>query len=231
MAIEIKVLQRGDESILMNVAPEVFDNPVDGELTREFLEDPRHHIAVVIDDGLVVGFASGIEYIHPDKPAELWINEVALAPTHRHRGLGKAVLKAVLEVGRARNCAVAWVLTYRNNAAARALYSSVGGTEGADDSGSGDAMLGYSFALMDASGHRPADQDTVWCRRGSPDGPLVQHRFCKFVAAGLRGCVGRSARRAEADIAAPHNPGWQSGRRFLRNIFPLTKESTAWHNA
>jgi hypothetical protein len=27
MAIEIKVLQRGDENILINVAAEVFDNP------------------------------------------------------------------------------------------------------------------------------------------------------------------------------------------------------------
>ena len=150
MAIEIKVLQRGDESILMNVAAQVFDNPVDAELTREFLEDPRHHIAVAIDNGLVVGFASGVHYIHPDKPPELWINEVGLAPTHRRRGLGKAVLKALFEVGRAQNCTVAWVLTYRTNVAAMALYSSVGGTEGVDDSGPSKALLGYSFALMNA---------------------------------------------------------------------------------
>lgn len=157
MAIEIKVLQRGDESILMNVAAQVFDNPVDAELTREFLEDPRHHIAVVIDDGLVVGFASGVDYIHPDKPPELWINEVALAPTHRRRGLGKAVLKALFEVGRTQNCTVAWVLTDRNNIAAMALYSSVGGTEGADDVGPADAMLGYSFALTDARKRGPSN--------------------------------------------------------------------------
>ena len=147
MASEIKVLQRGDESVLMNVAAGVFDNPIDAELTREFLEDPRHHIAVAIDDGLVVGFASGVHYIHPDKPPELWINEVAVAPTHRRRGLGTAVLKALLEVGRAHNCTVAWVLTDRTNVAAMALYSSVGGTEGADDTSPADAMLGYSFAL------------------------------------------------------------------------------------
>ena len=150
MAIEIKVLHRGDENVLMNVAPVVFDNPIDTELTKEFLEDPRHHIAVAIDNGLVVGFASGVHYIHPDKPPELWINEVGLAPTHRRRGLGKAVLKALFEVGRAQNCTVAWVLTYRTNVAAMALYSSVGGTEGVDDSGPSKALLGYSFALMNA---------------------------------------------------------------------------------
>jgi len=150
MAIEIKVLHRGDENVLMTVAPAVFDNSIDTELTKEFLEDPRHHIAVAIDNGLVVGFASGVHYIHPDKPPELWINEVGLAPTHRRRGLGKAVLKALFEVGRAQNCTVAWVLTYRTNVAAMALYSSVGGTEGVDDSGPSKALLGYSFALMDA---------------------------------------------------------------------------------
>ena len=150
MGIEVKVLQRGDDRVLMSVAAEVFDKPIDARLTKEFLEDPRHHIAVAIDDGLVVGFASGVHYIHPDKPAELSINEVAVAPTHRRRGLGKAVIRALLEVGRAHNCKVAWVLTDRSNVAAMALYSSVGGTEGADELGSGHAMLGYSFAITRA---------------------------------------------------------------------------------
>jgi ribosomal protein S18 acetylase RimI-like enzyme len=151
MSIAIKVLQSGDETILTNVAPEVFDNPINMELTREFLADPRHHIVVAIDDGLVVGFASGVHYIHPDKLPELWINEVGLAPTHRRRGLGAAVLKELLEVGRVHNCTTAWVLTYRTNLAAMALYSSLGGSEGADESGPANAMVGYSFALTDAN--------------------------------------------------------------------------------
>jgi GNAT superfamily N-acetyltransferase len=148
MAVEIKVLQRGDDSILLNVAAEVFDNPIDAVLTREFLEDPRHHIAVALDDGLVVGFASAVHYIHPDKRPELWINEVGLAPTHRRRGLGKVLLNALFQVGRAHHCTVAWVLTDRSNVSAMALYASVGGTEGAD--GLSRAMVGYSFGLRDA---------------------------------------------------------------------------------
>jgi ribosomal protein S18 acetylase RimI-like enzyme len=147
MAIKIEVLQPGDDKVLTNVAADVFDRPVDATLAKEFLEDARHHIAVAVDDGLVVGFASGVHYVHPDKPPELWINEVAVAPTHRRRGLGKAVLKALLNVGQAHNCTVAWVLTDRGNAAAMALYSSIGGTEGADDSGTNEATLGYTFAL------------------------------------------------------------------------------------
>jgi ribosomal protein S18 acetylase RimI-like enzyme len=153
MGIEIRLLQRGDESLLLNAAPQVFDNAPDEELTREFLGDPRHHIAVAIEDGCVIGFASAVHYVHPDKPAELWINEVGFAPTHRRRGLGKAVMRALFEAGRSHGCKTAWVLTYRNNAAAMALYSSLGGIEGADESGPADALVGYTFALDRPDNH------------------------------------------------------------------------------
>ena len=147
MSIEIKVLRRGDEAVLANALPGVFDNPVDAELTREFLADQRHHIAVAIDAGMVVGFASALHYVHPDKPTELWINEVAVAEKYRRRGLASAVLNAILEVGRSLNCTEAWVLTDRGNPAAMALYSSIGGTEGVGGSGTTNPIVGYSFAL------------------------------------------------------------------------------------
>jgi ribosomal protein S18 acetylase RimI-like enzyme len=152
MAIEIKILGRGDERILMNVAAEVFDNRIDPDFTKEFLADSRHHIAVAIDDGLVVGFASGVHYLHPDKPPELWINEVSLAPTHRRRGLGKSILKALFKVGQAHNCETAWVLTDRSNAAAMALYSSVGGT--GTDTQPDKVVLMYTFDSSNADKHK-----------------------------------------------------------------------------
>jgi len=147
VSIEIRVLRRGDEAILENVAEGVFDHPVRSELIREFLADPRHHIAVAIDAGLVVGFASGVHYIHPDAAAQLWVNEVSLAESHRRRGLGKAIMQALFEAGRENGCVEAWVLTYRDNVPAMALYASVGGNEGADDSGASEDLLGYSFDL------------------------------------------------------------------------------------
>jgi len=128
----------------MNVAADVFDNPIDPALTEEFLSDPRHHIAVAIDDGLVVGFASAVHYVHPDKRPQLWVNEVGVAPSHRQRGLGKALMSALFDVGRGLNCTEAWVLTDRTNLAAMALYTSVGGVEGADE-GPVNGLLGYTF--------------------------------------------------------------------------------------
>jgi aminoglycoside 6'-N-acetyltransferase I len=75
---------------------------------------------------VIVGFASGVHYVHPDKPAELFINEVGIAPSHHRLGLGKAVVTSLLEVGRRLGCREAWVLTDRENTAAMALYASAG---------------------------------------------------------------------------------------------------------
>ena len=46
---EIRILESGDDAVLRNVAPGVFDNALDPALVAEFLHDKRHHLAVAID--------------------------------------------------------------------------------------------------------------------------------------------------------------------------------------
>ncbi len=127
------MLRAGDAAVLDRVGDDVFDDAVQPALAREFLGDARHHLAVAIDDGLVVGFASGVHYVHPDKPPELWINEVGVAPTHQQRGLAKALLHTLFAAARELGCAQAWVLTDRDNAAAMRLYASAGGDPGSHE--------------------------------------------------------------------------------------------------
>lgn len=136
----VRILTRGDASVLDRVADEVFDHPVAPSLAAEFLADPRHYLCVAVEDGLVVGFASAVRYVHPDKPSELWINEVGVAPHFQRRGVGKAVVSHLLAQAKADGCREAWVLTDRDNGAARALYGSVGGSET-------DAGVMVTFAL------------------------------------------------------------------------------------
>jgi aminoglycoside 6'-N-acetyltransferase I len=129
MSVEIRVLGPDDAAVLRRVADDVFDDAVDPALTAEFLNDPRHALCVAIDDGVVVGMASGVRYVHPDKPSELWINEVGVAPTHQRRGLAKRILAELLAHARREGCREAWVQTDLDNAAARALYAAAGGEE------------------------------------------------------------------------------------------------------
>ena len=125
----IRVLGPGDASVLDRVAPGVFDHDVDARWTAEFFADARHHLAVALDAGTVVGMASAVHYVHPDKPPELWVNEVGVAPTHHRRGIGRGLLQALFARGRELGCREAWVLTEEDNVAARRLYAAMGGEE------------------------------------------------------------------------------------------------------
>jgi aminoglycoside 6'-N-acetyltransferase I len=132
VSTEIRILGGDDAAVLARVATGVFDNEVDSALSAEFLRDPRHHLAVALDAGTVVGFASGVHYVHPDKPPELWVNEVGVAPSHQRLGLGQQLLRALFARARQLGCREAWVLTSPANGPAIRLYESVGGSDMAD---------------------------------------------------------------------------------------------------
>ena len=142
MTIDVRLLQAADARLLGAVGDDVFDKPVRPNQARAFLADPHHHIAAALDDGRVVGFASAVHYLHPDKPPELWINEVGVAPSHRRRGVGRALIDCLFAHGRRLGCAEAWVLTETDNAAARSLYRAAGGTEN-------DPVVMVTFRLSD----------------------------------------------------------------------------------
>ena len=99
------------------------------DLVAEFLSDPRHHIVVALDGGIVVGMASAVHYVHPDKPAQLFINEVGVAPSHQRQGIASELIARLLAHGRALGCTEAWVAADEDNGPARALYAHAGGHE------------------------------------------------------------------------------------------------------
>jgi aminoglycoside 6'-N-acetyltransferase I len=128
-ALEIRLLGPADAGVLDRVAPDVFDHAIDARWTREFLADPRHHLVVARVGALVVGMASAVHYVHPDKAPELWVNEVGVAPSHRGQGIGRRLLECLFAQARSLGCSEAWLGTEEHNAAARHLYASVGGRE------------------------------------------------------------------------------------------------------
>jgi ribosomal protein S18 acetylase RimI-like enzyme len=140
--LDIRILGPHDGDVLSRVADGVFDDEVSPELSTEFLQDSRHHLAVAVEADTVVGFASAVHYVHPDKPAELWINEVGVAPSHQRQGVGQRLLEALFDLGHRLGCREAWVLTEQSNVAAKRLYESVGGSEPPEE-----AAVMYIFRL------------------------------------------------------------------------------------
>lgn len=129
---EIRILTANDASVLGRVAPGVFDEPVQPQWITEFLSDGRHHLAVAVEEGIVVGMASAVHYVHPDKAPELWINEVGVATAHQRKGVAQRLLGALFAHGRGLGCVQAWVLADQSNTVAHRLYRSAGGQAAAE---------------------------------------------------------------------------------------------------
>lgn len=125
--IVIRCLAATEAEVLRRVAPDVFDHDVRDDYLLAFLDDPHSLLAVAIDGGVVVGMASGLVHGHPDKPVQLFLSEVGVAPTHHRRGLGRGLVRCLLERGRELGCREAWVATEEGNVAARGLYAATGG--------------------------------------------------------------------------------------------------------
>jgi ribosomal protein S18 acetylase RimI-like enzyme len=140
--VDIRILGEGDPALLQACANGVFDHSRSPELVAEFLADARHHIVAAIVDGTLVGLVSAVHYVHPDKPPELWINEVSVAESHRGQGIAKRLLAAMLSHGRSLGCTEAWVLTEEDNVAAQRLYASVDGAH--------RNVVYFTFPLIDS---------------------------------------------------------------------------------
>jgi ribosomal protein S18 acetylase RimI-like enzyme len=122
----VRLLQPNEASVLDRVADDLFDRPIHPRWCAEFFADPRHHLVVALDGDLVVGMASGVHYVHPDKPPELWINEVGVARTHHGQGIGRRLVSALVEHAASIGCYEAWVLTSPTNEPAKRMYRAAG---------------------------------------------------------------------------------------------------------
>ena len=145
MAVVIRKLGVGDEAVLSNVAPGVFDEPVRPDLVARFLATPNYRIFVALDGELVVGMCTGFTHFHPDKDEEFFVNELGVDDAYRRQGIGQRLLEAMLAEARAMGCPDAWLGTEHTNTEALALYRKV--------MRGGDTEESMSIFTYDLKGH------------------------------------------------------------------------------
>ncbi|MER5292548.1 GNAT family N-acetyltransferase [Streptomyces pharetrae] len=110
-------------------AEQLFDHPVRPEWAERFLTAAGHHLFLAYADDVPVGFVSGVETVHPDKGTEMFLYELGVAEPYRRRGIGRALVRRLAELGRERGCYGMWVGVDTGNTAALAAYRGAGGTE------------------------------------------------------------------------------------------------------
>lgn len=151
--VTVKLLRDGDVGLLADVADDVFDSAVSPDLAAAYLRESSNIIAVALAGSTVVGMATAFAYLHPDKPLQLFINEVGVSVTYQRQSIAKRLVELLLERGRELGCTEAWVATEEHNTAARALYSSLQGKE------EPDRAVVYTYSLSQATHPSSAHED------------------------------------------------------------------------
>jgi ribosomal protein S18 acetylase RimI-like enzyme len=124
--IDIRRVRAGDAALFDRVAPDVFDAPIDPKRLAAYLREPNHHMLVAVREGEVIGQVAAVIHRHPDKPTELYIDEVGVTPALQRQGIARHMLDAMLDLRKSLGCEEGWVGTEPDNGPARALYESYG---------------------------------------------------------------------------------------------------------
>lgn len=112
----------GDEHLFEQVLPEVFDHPVKPDWLAAHLASPVHFLACAMDGEKMVAMVMANIHLHPDKPNELYLDELGTTPDYRNRGIGARLIEEAIAWGRENGCTSCWLGTERDNAPAQALY-------------------------------------------------------------------------------------------------------------
>ena len=126
-------IERAADAAAVAAAEALFDGPVKPEAVERFVADPTHHLLVALEGERAVGFVSGVEVTHPDKGTEMFLYELAVDESARNRGIGRALVRELAELARARGCYGMWVLTDDCNPAALRTYAAAGGARESPD--------------------------------------------------------------------------------------------------
>jgi ribosomal protein S18 acetylase RimI-like enzyme len=137
--LEIRHVKPGDEALFDRVAVDVFDEPIDARRLAAYLAEPGHHMLVALHAGEVVAQVAAVIHRHPDKPMELYIDEVGVTPALQRQGIARRMVAEMFALGKALGCEEAWVGTEPDNIAARALYEAQGAT--------GEPFVMYEYTL------------------------------------------------------------------------------------
>jgi ribosomal protein S18 acetylase RimI-like enzyme len=124
--MEIRILAPGDEDLLVRAVELADEGPLTAERAAALLAEPDLVNVAALDAGEPVGFVYGY-VLRRYEAVSFFIYSVDVAETHQRRGIAKAMLAALSDLGKAGRWDEMFVFTNAGNAPAMALYAAAGG--------------------------------------------------------------------------------------------------------
>jgi ribosomal protein S18 acetylase RimI-like enzyme len=122
-SIEYTRIHHENTNLLDRVAVDVFDEPILPERLAAYLEQSTNLLIVAVRDGVVIGQVAAVLHHHPDKPTELYIDELGVTPQYQRQGVATRLMEEIVILGKTLGCEEVWLGTDIDNVAARALYA------------------------------------------------------------------------------------------------------------
>lgn len=125
MTVEIVQLDQSNMDVLNNYDEDIYDEKIIPHRLAAVLGEQNHIILVAILDGVVIGQVLAVIHRHPDKPTELYIDDLAVSERFQRRGIATRLLEKLFSIGVKRGCEEVWVATEPDNEPAKKFYDSL----------------------------------------------------------------------------------------------------------
>jgi aminoglycoside 6'-N-acetyltransferase I len=125
MAIEIIQLSESNMDVLNNYDEDIFDEKIDTHCLAAMLKERNNILLVAVNEGVVIGQVLAVIHRHPDKPTELYIDDLGVSEKFQRRGIATRLIKQLYIIGMDRGCEEIWVATEPENEPAIKFYDSL----------------------------------------------------------------------------------------------------------
>jgi len=124
--IELHWIDAENSHLLQNVAAGVFDEAIDPARLAAYLANPANLLCIAMSGGQAVGMVMCVIHLHPDKPTELYLDEIGTGDDWRRQGIARALMLKVFERADDEDIEEIWLGTEPDNTPAIGLYESFG---------------------------------------------------------------------------------------------------------
>ncbi len=108
--------------LLDRIADGVFDHAIESEKLKAYLANPLNWMCIALYEGLVVGMCMSVIHLHPDKPTELFLDEIGTGDDWRRQGIARRLVQMVFDRCDTEGIDEIWLGTEPDNLPARGLY-------------------------------------------------------------------------------------------------------------